>query len=145
MPARRRRVRARPGTNPGSGVGAVTFPASGNAEDLALLLADTHGASLVVTVGIQATLREFLDRGRSGSNPSTFLTRLKLGSKLVDGKAVATLHRTRVSTGAIVLLLVTVFLAITVALAVSDLGQVALEWIPATGRHIVSWIEGLFS
>ena len=49
------------------GIGAVTFPASGNAEDLALLLADTHGADLVVTVGFQATLHEFLDRGRSGS------------------------------------------------------------------------------
>ena len=86
------------------GIGAVTFPASGNAEDLALLLADTHGADLVVTVGFQATLHEFLDRGRSGSNPSTFLTRLKLGSKVVDGKAVATLHRSRVSVGAVVLL-----------------------------------------
>ena len=84
------------------GIGAVTFPASGNAEDLALLLADTHGADLVVTVGFQATLHEFLDRGRSGSNPSTFLTRLKLGSKVVDGKAVATLHRSRVSVGAVV-------------------------------------------
>lgn len=72
------------------GIGAVTFPASGNSEDLALLLADAHEASLVVTVGFQATLREFLDHGRAGSNPSTFLTRLKLGTKLVDGKAVAT-------------------------------------------------------
>src|SRR5690606_8529758 len=42
------------------GIEAVTFPASGNTEDLALLLADTHGASLVVTVGFQATLTEFL-------------------------------------------------------------------------------------
>src|SRR5919197_4684282 len=85
------------------GIGAVTFPASGNAEDLALLLADTHGASLVVTVGFQATLREFLDRGRSGSNPSTFLTRLRLGSKLVDGAAIATLQRSRAPGSAIVL------------------------------------------
>src|SRR5439155_787706 len=82
----------------------VVAPGKGNAEDLALLIADRHQASLVVTVGFQATLREFLDRGRSGSNPSTFLTRLKLGTKLVDGKAVATLHRNRVSLGALVLL-----------------------------------------
>jgi uncharacterized membrane-anchored protein len=127
------------------GTGAVTFPASGNAEDLALLLADTHGASLVVTVGSQATLAEFLDRGRSGSNPSTFLTRLKLGSRLVDGKAVATLHRARVSTGAVLLLILAVLIAIGVAIAVSDTGALYLNWIVTTWHHVVTWVEGLFS
>ncbi len=127
------------------GTGAVTFPASGNAEDLALLLADTHGASLVVTVGSQATLAEFLDRGRSGSNPSTFLTRLKLGSRLVDGKAVATLHRARVSTGAILLLILAVLIAIGVAIAVSDTGSLYLNWIVNTWQDVVSWAKGLFS
>src|SRR6266568_971576 len=117
------------------GIGAVTFPASGNAEDLALILADTHGASLVVTVGSQATLAEFLDRGRSGSNPSTFLTRLKLGSRLVDGKAVATLHRARVSTTAVVLLILAVLLAIGVALAVSAANQTYLQWLTAAYPH----------
>ena len=33
------------------GVGAMTFPAAGSAADLALLLADHHGASLIVTAG----------------------------------------------------------------------------------------------
>lgn len=127
------------------GIGAVTFPASGNAEDLALLLADTHGASLVVTVGSQATLAEFLDRGRSGSNPSTFLTRLKLGSRLVDGKAVATLHRARVSFGAVVLLVVAVLAAVLIALAVSDAGQLYLQWIADAWHSAVTWIKGLFS
>ncbi|MGH3437477.1 MAG: putative cytokinetic ring protein SteA [Sciscionella sp.] len=127
------------------GIGAVTFPASGNAEDLALLLAEAHGASLVVTIGFQATLREFLDRGRSGSNPSTFLTRLKLGSKIVDGKAVATLHRSRVSTGAIVLMVLAAVIAILVALLVSDLGRVAFDWMPTMWQHIVSWVKGLLS
>ncbi|HEX4724043.1 MAG TPA: putative cytokinetic ring protein SteA [Pseudonocardiaceae bacterium] len=127
------------------GIGAVTFPASGNAEDLALILADAHGASLVVTVGSQATLAEFLDRGRSGSNPSTFLTRLKLGSRLVDGKAVATLHRARVSTGAVVLLIVAVLTAVAVALAVSDGGHFYVQWISEAYRNVVGWIRGLFS
>lgn len=127
------------------GIGAVTFPASGNAEDLALLLADAHGASLVVTVGSQATLAEFLDRGRSGSNPSTFLTRLKLGSRLVDGKAVATLHRARVSTGAVLLLILAVLVAIGVAVAVSDAGETYLHWIDNAWHHVVTWIRGLFS
>jgi uncharacterized membrane-anchored protein len=127
------------------GIGAVTFPASGNAEDLALLLADTHGASLVVTVGSQATLAEFLDRGRSGSNPSTFLTRLKLGSRLVDGKAVATLHRARVATGAVLLLILAVVIAVGVALAVSDAGHIYLHWITGAWHNVVTWVRGLFS
>ena len=33
------------------GIGAMTFPAAGSAADLALLLVDHHGASLIVTVG----------------------------------------------------------------------------------------------
>jgi uncharacterized membrane-anchored protein len=127
------------------GVGAVTFPASGNPEDLALLLADTHGADLVVTVGFQATLHEFLDRGRSGSNPSTFLTRLKLGSKVVDGKAVATLHRSRVSLGAVVVLVLAALVAVAAGLAVSGVGSAYLDWSVTTWHTVTNWIGGLFS
>ncbi|MBK1788030.1 putative cytokinetic ring protein SteA [Prauserella cavernicola] len=127
------------------GIGAVTFPASGNAEDLALLLADTHDAGLVVTVGFQATLREFLDHGRSGSNPSTFLTRLKLGTKLVDGKAVATLHRARVSLGAVVLLVLAAIVVVIAALLVSDVGSVYLDWVRDTWNSFTSWVKGLFT
>jgi uncharacterized membrane-anchored protein len=125
------------------GIGAVTFPASGNSEDLALLLADAHEASLVVTVGFHATLREFLDQGRSSSNPSTFLTRLKLGAKLVDGKAVATLHRNRVSIGAIVLLVLSAIVMVAAALLVSDVGSVYLDWIHSSWNSFTSWVKGL--
>lgn len=127
------------------GIGAVTFPASGNPEDLALLLADTHGADLVVTVGFQATLHEFLDRGRSGSNPSTFLTRLKLGSKVVDGKAVATLHRSRVSAGAVILLVLAALIAVAVGLAVSGVGGAYLDWFVNTWHTFTNWVGGIFS
>lgn len=127
------------------GIGAVTFPASGNAEDLALLIADAHEASLVVTVGFQATLAEFLDHGRSGSNPSTFLTRLKLGTKLVDGKAVAALHRSRVSLGSVVLLVVAALVVVLVALLMSDVGGVYLDWIRETWNSFTSWVKGLFT
>lgn len=127
------------------GIGAVTFPSSGNPEDLALLLADTHEASLVVTVGFQATLREFLDRGRSGSNPSTFLTRLRLGGKLVDGKAVATLHRSRVSLGAVLLLVLAALVAVGAALAVSGVGGAYLDWASGVWNSFSDWVKGLFS
>ena len=46
---------------------------------------------MIITVGLSATMGEFLDRGRSGSNASTFLTRLQAGGKVVDGRVVAAL------------------------------------------------------
>src|SRR3712207_2693399 len=60
------------------GVEAVTFPATGTSEDIAMLLADEKGAKLIVAVGTHATLAEFLDKGRGGM-ASTFLTRLRPG------------------------------------------------------------------
>ena len=50
-----------------------------------MLLADSKGASLIVAVGTHASLVEFLDKGRAGM-ASTFLTRLRVGPKLVDAK-----------------------------------------------------------
>lgn len=125
------------------GVSAVTFPAVSNPEDLALLLAEAHGANLVITVGFQATLHEFLDRGRSGSNPSTFLTRLRLGTKLVDGKAVVALHRSRVSTGVVALMVLAALVAMVAALLVSDVGGVYTSLVGDTWDGFVSWIKGL--
>ena len=127
------------------GIGAVTFPAAGNPEDLALLLAEAHRADLVVTVGFQATLNEFLDRGRSGSNPSTFLTRLRLGGRVVDGTALATLQRSRTPTSAVVLLVLAVLLVAFVALTVSGLGASYLGMLADTGSSVLTYFKGLFS
>ena len=87
------------------GIGAMTFPAAGSAADLALLLvrpsrrlADRHRRAH------RQHRRVLRSHAASSSNPSTFLTRLKVGEKLVDAKAVATLYRSRVSGGAIALL-----------------------------------------
>src|SRR5215470_11979867 len=65
------------------GLHPVVFPATGTSEDVAMLLSDDKGASLIVAVGTHATLVEFLDKGREGM-ASTFLTRLRVGSKLID-------------------------------------------------------------
>jgi len=73
-------------------VAALTFPAAATSEDLAMLLADEKGAELIVAVGTHANLVEFLDKGRGGM-ASTFLTRLKVGGKLVDAKGVSRLYR----------------------------------------------------
>ena len=98
------------------GLTAVEFAASGTSEDAALLLADAKGAALIATAGTHATLVEFLDKGRSGM-ASTFLTRLRVGGKLVDAKSVNRLYRSRFSTSALLWLAFVVVLAVAVASA----------------------------
>jgi uncharacterized membrane-anchored protein len=127
------------------GVGAMTFPAAGSATDLALLLADHHGAALIVTVGHAATIEEFFDRTRAQSNPSTFLTRLKVGHKLVDAKAVATLYRNRISGAAIAVLVLAMLVAIIVALWVSRTDHAVLDWVADYWNRFLLWVQALVS
>jgi uncharacterized membrane-anchored protein len=123
------------------GIGAMTFPAAGSAADLALLLAHHHGASLIVTAGHTASIEEFFDRTRQQSHPSTFLTRLKVGEKLVDAKAVATLYRSRISAGSIALLVLAMLITIIVALWVSQTDTVVLDWIAQYWNRLVTWVQ----
>ena len=123
------------------GIGAMTFPAAGSAADLALLLVDHHGASLIVTVGHSASIEEFFDRSRAQSNPSTFLTRLKVGEKLVDAKAVATLYRSHISGGAIALLVLAVLFAVVAALWVSHADTVVIDWLSTYWNRISLWVQ----
>lgn len=127
------------------GVGAMTFPAAGSAADLALLLCDHHGASLIVTVGHTASIEEFFDRTRQRSNPSTFLTRLKVGEKLVDAKAVSTLYRSRVSGGAVALLVLAMLIAVIAALWVSRADAAVLDWVIEYWNRFTLWVQSLVS
>jgi uncharacterized membrane-anchored protein len=74
------------------GLAFKLVPAPGTSQDVAMLLAAEKGASLIVSVGSQLNLVEFLDRNRSGMS-STFLTRLRIGEILVDAKGVSRLYR----------------------------------------------------
>ncbi|WP_244274439.1 putative cytokinetic ring protein SteA [Geodermatophilus obscurus] len=126
------------------GVDAITFPAAATSEDIAMLLADEKGAKLIVAVGTHATLVEFLDKGRGGM-ASTFLTRLRLGGKLVDAKGVSRLYRSRISTGALIVLVLAALLAIVVALAVTTAGRIYLDLLVDQWDSFVFWLENLFS
>ena len=121
------------------GVDPVAFPSSANPEDLALLLAHAHGAALVVAVGFDASLGGFLDRGRSGSIPSTFLTRLRLGPTLVDAPAVLALHRSRVSILTLVMLVVAVLAAAVVAALALGAGPSRVGVRPPGGGAVLDW------
>ncbi|MCS6712679.1 hypothetical protein JSY14_11860 [Brachybacterium sp. EF45031] len=123
---------------------AVLFPASGTSEDVAMLLADEKGASVIVAVGTHGTLEEFLDKGRAGMS-STFLTRLRVGSKLVDAKGVSRLYRQRISTLQLVVLAVAGLLALTAALWATPGGQAMGQIAGARLDDLLSWFTALFT
>ncbi|WP_110040911.1 putative cytokinetic ring protein SteA [Nocardia neocaledoniensis] len=125
------------------GIGATTFPSSGSPADLALMLADHHGASLIVLAGAPASLEDFFDRGRRDSNPATFLTRLKVGAKLVDAKAVSTLYRHRSSGAALALVVLAALVAIVVVILASHNGSEMLDWAIEYWNRFVLWVRGL--
>lgn len=125
------------------GVEPVVFPATGTSEDVAMLLADDKGATLIVAVGTHVTLVEFLDKGRHGM-ASTFLTRLRVGGKLVDAKGVSRLYRARIS-GLSLLVMVTVgLLALGAALWSTDGGRALLQVLGARIDDLWSSIQGVF-
>ena len=90
-----------------------------------------------------ALRRSIFDRSRQQSNPSMFLTRLKVGEKLVDAKAVATLYRSRVSGGAIALLVLAMLIAVIAALWVSRADAAVLDWIADYWNRFSLWVQAL--
>src|ERR1019366_164474 len=127
----------------GLGLESVTCPAPGTSEDIALLLADEKGASLIVTVGRHDTLVEFLDKGRSGM-ASTFLTRLRVIDKLVDQKGVSRLYRSRVSAKAVIPLVLAAAVTVLVALVTLPAGQIFLRYLGTELDTFSYWLTGLF-
>jgi uncharacterized membrane-anchored protein len=125
------------------GLAATTFPAAATSEDLAMLLADGKGASLIVAVGTHATLVEFLDKGRGGM-ASTFLTRLKVGGKLVDAKGVSRLYRQNISGSSLLLLVLSAVAAMASAVAVSTVGKAYLGVVSEWWDNLVFQLGQLF-
>jgi uncharacterized membrane-anchored protein len=125
------------------GLDPVVFPATGTSEDIAMLLADDGGAELIVAVGTHATLIEFLDKGRPGMG-STFLTRLRVGGKLVDAKGVSRLYRQRISNRQVAVLALAGLLAVAVALWVTPGGQLFYSLMGARIDDIWSWVSSFF-
>jgi len=125
------------------GLDAKTLPAPGTSEDVALLVADACGASLIAVVGTHWTLEEFLDKGRPGMT-STFLTHLRVRSKLVNAAGVHQLYQSRISGWALVVLVVAAAVTIVVAIAYSPVGSILGNYLNATWHTFVYWFTGLF-
>jgi uncharacterized membrane-anchored protein len=126
------------------GIEPVVFPATGTSEDVAMLLADDKGATLIVAVGTHATLVEFLDKGRSGM-ASTFLTRLRVGGKLVDAKGVSRLYRSRISNLTLAVMLLVGLSALFAALWSTTGGHAFLQVLGARWDDFWSFVVGIFT
>jgi uncharacterized membrane-anchored protein len=124
------------------GLDSVTCPADGTSEDVAVLLADEAGATLIVTVGMRYGLAEFLDKGRAGM-ASAVLTRIRVGDKIVDAKGVSRLYQTRISGRSLILLAVAALVPVA-ALAWTPTGRLYLGYLIFDLRNVWYWLTGLF-
>ena len=124
------------------GLPSVLCPSAGTSEDIALLIADAKDAKVIVAVGTHFSLEEFLDKGRPGMG-STFVTRLRVGGKLVDAKGVSRLYRPLVSGRALMALVLAASATILVAMAVTPAGQIFLRFLGAQWDAARYWLTGL--
>lgn len=115
------------------GVRALRFESAATPEDAGLILADAADAAVIVGVGMHATLDEFLDRQRAGL-ASTYLTRLKVGPRLVDAAAVPYLYSGRVRPWHVLLVALAGLAALAAALSVTPVGH---EW----ADQLISWLS----
>jgi uncharacterized membrane-anchored protein len=112
------------------GLEHTVLPAAGTSEDVAMLMAYEKGAALIVSVGAHFNLIEFLDRKRGGMS-STFLTRLRIGEKLVDAKGVSRLYNPGSGVGPLAMFAAAFAILLTIVVitspALNDLVQ--LVWL----------------
>jgi uncharacterized membrane-anchored protein len=113
------------------GLAFKLVPAPGTSQDVAMLLAAEKGARLIVSVGSQFNLVEFLDRNRKGMS-STFLTRLRIGEILVDAKGVSRLYRPRPG-----------LTPLLVVIAAGLIAMIAVVWMTPALRDVAEllWVQ----
>jgi uncharacterized membrane-anchored protein len=115
------------------GLDYLHFEAPGTSEDIAFLLADNHGAELLVAVGTHSSMVDFLDKGRSGM-ASTVLVRMMLGPKLVDAKGVSRLYQNQVRARDLLLMVAAATLVFVVFVIISEPIRLLLRslWVELT-------------
>lgn len=122
----------------------ATFVSTGSDDDLAIVLADTNEAAVIVHVGAPPTLSAFLQRPPA-EVARMFVARLRAGPKIVDAKSVHHFSAQRMAAWPVILLLAAGVAAVAAALAITPVGQ---EWFDSLGSQLTnigSWIEGLFA
>jgi len=110
------------------GLDADLFAVPGTSEDAALLLAYEHGADLIVAVGTHSNLEDFLDKGRAGM-ASTYLVRLKVGTRLVDARGVGKIYQPKPPFGYFIALLLCLMFPFVMVLSYSPIWKNMTELI----------------
>ena len=141
------------------GVRSQRIAAAGTSTDVALLVAHAQDADVIISVGSHPGLDEFLDRQRGGL-ASTFLTRLKVGARLVDARAVPALYRSRTPAWRLWLLLLVAVLALLGALLTTPVGATWAaegreqveelwsqrpDWLDTLASDVRDWASGVLS
>jgi uncharacterized membrane-anchored protein len=122
------------------GVRRVAMQTTAAPADAALLLADACGAGPIIAVGVRGTLEEFLDGSREGLG-SGYMTRLKVGSRLVDARAVPMLYSGQLRARHAYLVLLIGLLAVVAAIASTQIGhQWALDLRDQVHDLLAGWL-----
>lgn len=121
------------------GIGATTFPAEAGPIELALLLIDHYEPAMIVLAGGTRTFEDFLDGDLREDAPSAFVTRLRVGPKLVEAKAIASLYGSRTSGVLVALLILAALVAIVVGVLFSDAGPLVIDAARSLWQSISSW------
>jgi uncharacterized membrane-anchored protein len=120
------------------GVRVATMQTSAAPGDAALLLADASGATPVVAVGLRGTVEEFLDGNREGLG-SGYVTRLKVGPRLVDATAVPMLYSGQLRRRHAYLVILIGLIAVATAIATTDVGH---QWVLDLREHLDQLLGG---
>jgi uncharacterized membrane-anchored protein len=109
-----------------------------SSTDIAILLAHAGGARLVVPVGDPATLEDLIDRERS-DQASTVLTRMRLGSSVVEASSVPLLYTGRVRMWHLLLVLLAAIAVLVFTIAATPIGN---DWWHDVVDGLPTWLGG---
>jgi uncharacterized membrane-anchored protein len=123
------------------GVRAIAMQTTATPADAALLLADASGAAPIIGVGLRGTVEEFLDGTRDGLG-SGYVTRLRVGPRLVDATAVPMLYSGQLRARHAYLVLLIGLIAVAAAIATTDVGH---QWVLDLRDQLDQFLGGRFS
>jgi uncharacterized membrane-anchored protein len=126
------------------GMEIVTFVSTGSDDDLAILLADTNDAAVIVHVGAPSSLAKLMEQPPAEA-ARMFVARLRAGAKIVDAKAVHHFSSRRHAVWPVLLLLIAGIAAVAVAVGITPVGQDWFDTIGDRSSDLAAWIKGLFT
>lgn len=105
---------------------------------LAILIAHAEGADVIVTVGVEATLQDYLESAHTDAS-GMFLARLQAGRAIVDAPAVVQLYRHRYSPWTLIALVLSALVAMGAAVWVTPGGRL---WFEELWSTVTGWFGG---